>query len=185
MKFLFWFITIFLLVGCIKTQKGEMTERTDSNIENGKTENILQIESKETIPRIEISESIFKEFPDNPDYFNEHNIFITIQKDNENFVGPKYFGNSPIFIKGDKFDIIYSTDDKYKIEKVVLYGTTIFSIWNVLFDADINDIISSWGEPTYNLADGYLFYDSEQYWISVLFTYKNNKVIKIEIARDP
>jgi hypothetical protein len=162
-----------------------MSVKVDSNIENEKTENTFHIESKKTIPKIEISESIFKEFPENPDYFIEHNIFVTVQKDNENFVGPKYFGNSPIFIKGEKFDIIYSTEDKYKIEKVVLYDTTIFSKWNIFFDADINDIISSWGEPTYNLTDGYLFYDSEQYWISVLFTYKNNKVIKIEIAREP
>ncbi|GHV53925.1 hypothetical protein AGMMS49579_13580 [Spirochaetia bacterium] len=162
--------------------------RSDSSdLENQATStNSVQIVSKlAEVPKVEISESIFEDFPENLGYFAEHNIMVEIPKEEKEEETPNYFGVAPVFVKGENFEITYSTDKGYRIEKVVIKGESVFERWNSFFGVDINIIESSWGEPTYIQKGEYIFYDSEEYWISVCFMHKDNKVVKIEIARDP
>ena len=177
------------LTGCMRNTNviPEITdvfhlEQTEINSNQIQTEVHLVVERY--LPKFEISrESIFSEFPESPDYFIESNIDVTIERiDERTSQVPTYFGIEPVFVNGENFRIIYTTDNGYEISLISLKGKSIFTYWNQYFDATWNDVVEAWGEPE---TGGRCYYDNTQWYFIEFFSIDKitGKIEEIRIGR--
>ena len=181
------------LISCTKTdkEKSEMSDSTHSE----KTEiTTIQLhtladqilpEEEIILPTMEISrESLLAGFPESPDYFIKNDINVTIKRyDERSSQTPIYFGLEPVFVTGENFTIIYSTDNGYKIKCIILAGKTIFSYWNQFFDAKWSDVIRSWGPPP--ISGTSWFNSTDYYGVVFSFDKMTDKIKEIRINEAP
>ncbi len=189
MKKLFIGLIICLtLNSCFRTDK-EILKLSDliqyKQVEQ-EAENPIQAQSEIILPKMEITrENLFAEFPPTPDYFIENDIAVTIERiDNRTSPFPTYYGIEPVYVTGENFFIIYTTDNGYKVRLVELKGKSIFTYWNQFFDATLNDVKKSWG----NSQTGWVisYYDSDETYFVAFFNSDKTtgKITEIQIGRE-
>jgi hypothetical protein len=182
-RILIGLLVCLMVVSCSKNAKGKAFDL--EQVEQ-KDENIIQIQTLDGIdlPKLEISrESLLAGFPENPDYFIENSINVTIERiDERSSQTPAYFGLEPVYVTGDNFKIIYATDNGYEVRLVNLKGKSVFSYWNQYFDATWDDVIKSWGPPSRAESRAY---DDSTGWYFVAFSVDKmtGKIKEIQIGR--
>jgi hypothetical protein len=181
MKYIVLVLTYLALVSCIN----EKAETSIPNLTHSETEiinNNIEVQGKSVaLPQKKISkETIFDGFPDNPNFFIENSIEVNIvQKKQESSSFPNYFGSAPVYVTGENFEIIYTTDNGYNVNLIVLKGKSIFFYWNVFFDATWDDVKEAWGEPK---ESGRCYYDGSG-WYFIDFISVDNITGKIKEIR--
>ena len=190
-------VMCLMLCNCLKTdkeksegsnfshseqEKVELSDFNDPKEEDASTVQMFVSESK-ILPKIELSkESFFTEFPLTPDIFIENGIDVKIERVNQQTSPfPIYYGLEPVYVTGENFFIIYSTDNEYEIRRIILKGESIFSFWNPFFNATWEDVKKSWGEPK---AEDKTYFDSTG-WYYIGFTVDKTtyKIKEIEIGQ--
>jgi hypothetical protein len=171
-------------LGCFSKNEQQITPELsqDNHIEkstqagNGNFEK-TPIAEKPILEKYELDESVFNEFPDMPEYFFRNNIPVTIEEDDKSRLG------YTIYVKGENFSILYiKNDNHYSINRVALYGDTIFARWNIFFGEKDENIIKTWGEPK-RFNEEYIYYTTDI--ISVRFFVVDYKVNRIQIYYEP
>jgi hypothetical protein len=170
-----------ILISCSKKEQGNLGISNSTYSEQDANNIQIHVADDIILPKIEISqENIFVGFPENPDYFIENNIAVTIEKTNEQpSQFPVYFGLEPVYVTGENFEIVYATDTGYEIRLIILKGESMFSYWNQYFDATWDEVKKSWGSPE---AGSRSYFDSTG-WYYVDFIKINETTGKIREIR--
>ena len=191
-KLIFIILIFLLLISCSKANEGKKVATTDLTqiepcqalTEQDKPIILINTGNGIELPEMEISrENIFAEFPENPDFFVEKKISVTIKRiDNRSSQFPTYFGIEPVYVTGENFEIIFASDNGYEIRLVTLKGKSIFSYWDQYFDATWDDVKKSWGVP---YAGSRCYYDNTEWYYVDFFTIdeKTGKIKEIKIGK--
>ncbi len=200
-----------ILINCSKTDKEKQAISLIQHEQ--KVETSIKAQSEIMLPKLEITkENLFAEFPATPDYFAENNYNVITREIDDNdllipenlkyfvendsgilinrigykepITGHLYYGIEPVYVIGENFQIIYTTDYGYEVRSVRLKGKSIFTYWNQFFDATLDDVKKSWGEPRGGRSSS--FYDTSEVYFATFFISDNTmgKITEIHISQE-